>query len=102
MNYDQPEKQYYNISSFTSFCPTQAEGHLEDGRPYYFRARGGVWSLRISRHRGPADFLLWEDDNPLEEVFASGEDDTGGAMTREQVIEILDKYMVPGRVWTFE
>jgi len=29
------------------YCPVQAEGRLENGNFYYFRARGKGWSLKV-------------------------------------------------------
>lgn len=31
-------------------CPVQAEGSI-NGYPFYFRARGGTWSVRVSRNK---------------------------------------------------
>lgn len=52
-----PDKAHYDEFGTTELrfggkwtcphCPVQAEGRLSDGRPWYFRARGGCWSLRV-------------------------------------------------------
>lgn len=43
-------------------CPVQAEGYI-NGHPFYFRARGAFWSLRVNRKKGVKyDFKFCDDD----------------------------------------
>lgn len=52
-----PDKAHYDEFDSTELrfggkwtcvhCPVQAEGRLSDGRPWYFRARHGVWSMQV-------------------------------------------------------
>lgn len=53
-------------------CPVQADGRLPDGRPWYFRARSGDWSLRVGK---PGD-----EDAVGGEWIAEGLDPWGGFM----------------------
>ena len=76
----------YNIESIGGMCPTQAEGTLNDGRRFYFRARHGVWSLQVGSDSNSFDYLY----SPC---IAEGLDETCGAMSDESVIEILDKHL---------
>lgn len=52
-----PDKAHYDEFGTTELrfggkwtctaCPVQAEGRLNDGRPWYFRARHGEWSMQV-------------------------------------------------------
>lgn len=81
----------YTVDELGGACPTQATGHLADGRPFYFRARHGEWTL----HVGPVgasdadDFRgNWIIEDACE--VASGDDDTNGYMNDAEVRAILD------------
>jgi hypothetical protein len=78
----------YSVSSIGGSFPTQAEGTTADGRPFYFRARHGDWSLEIGGwdDRG-RDYLHWRDYNTL----ASGDDASHGCMTDDAVLAVLDE-----------
>jgi hypothetical protein len=68
-------------------CPTQAEGRLADGRPFFFHARHGEWTVSVGPQGAPSDgdwigLVVYD--------IASGEDPTGGWLGRQQVDAILD------------
>ena len=78
-------------------CPAQALGRLADGRPLYFRARHGQWSLEVRPpevdsnddwhgfvHPGTQD-LVW--------AVAEGEDPTNGRMPEEADRELLEEHL---------
>lgn len=68
-------------------CPAQADGHLDDGRPFYFGARGGDWSIFIGP-QGAATDGDWV--GLAEYLFAVGDDPTGGRMTEDQIRATLE------------
>jgi len=76
----------YTIDYIGGMAPTQAEGTLSDGRKFYFRARHGGWSLRVSTSPTNFDYLY----SPC---IAEGVDKTHGGMSNQSVIEILDQYL---------
>lgn len=80
----------YTIDSIGGMCPTQAEGNLEDGRAFYFRARNGRWTLDISTQPALPDLAEWGDSGAL---IAQGEDLTGGFMDDNEVGAILDQHL---------
>ena len=63
-------------------CPTQAEGLAPSGRPFYFRARHGWWTLELGPVGDPPDYLSWSDDG---EEIAEGEDPSFGFMDPDDV-----------------
>ncbi len=73
-------KPVIDVTSIGGSCPTQAYGSV-DGHPLYFRARHGTWRLEISPPDSP-DVVAWA---------AHGDDDTGGCMTNEAVMAILER-----------
>lgn len=73
----------YLLRTIGGACPTQAEGETADGREFYFRARHGKWSLQVAAAPGQ-DAI---EDGP---VVAAGDDPSGGFMTDEDVMSILD------------
>jgi len=54
-------------------CPVQAEGHLDDGRMGYFRARHGEWRFDVSP--GPTDDVQ---DAVFAITMAEGDDPYSG------------------------
>jgi hypothetical protein len=79
----------YRVERIGGSCPTQASGQLEDGRPFYFRARSGQWELSVGPHgaidRSWIGLLEWE--------VAEGDDPTIGWMSDQQVLAILDEHL---------
>lgn len=65
-------------------CPVQAEGFI-NGLPFYFRSRGGTWSLSIAKSVG-------KDPLEYEDCFFYQEDYKGKSFKIDQ--EINDKYIV--------
>ena len=64
-----------SVKSYTvtcNACPHQAEGQLDDGRWFYFRARHNSWSISIGT--SVADAVNNEIDG---EAFACGDDPHG-------------------------
>jgi hypothetical protein len=66
----------YILTITCGACPVQYQGHLHDGRAWYFRARSGGWALRVSVEPMPeiADSVV------VEPIFAEGDDPFGGWM----------------------
>jgi hypothetical protein len=67
--------------------PTQAAGRLADGRPFFFRARHGEWTVSIGPKGAPSDgdwigLVVYD--------IASGDDPTGRRLGTQQVEAILD------------
>jgi len=62
----------YTITHNYGQCPNQIEGHTDDGRHFYFRGRGGGWSLGFG-------------DNPDDAV---GSDDYQGDLLRAGWLEL--------------
>jgi len=54
--------------------PVQAEGYV-DGRPFYFRARGGMWSLEVGRNNQTPDELHLGIPRPLWVAEGTGDPD---------------------------
>jgi hypothetical protein len=76
----------YRVDSIGGICPTQSEGMTAFGRPFYFRARHGDWTLEFGGHGDPADLHRWRS----EELIAEGDDPSQGCMSDEEVLAILD------------
>ncbi len=55
--------------------PVQADGTLPDGRNWYFRARGGGWTLSVSEEPGGDPVRLFQD-----QITAPGADPWSGWM----------------------
>jgi hypothetical protein len=87
----------YEIAELGGACPTQATGRNVDGRPFYFRARHGHWTLELGQPGWPTDYSDWPHDVMADEpeVFlaAQGDDDTHGWMEDEAVLAILDRHL---------
>ena len=72
-------------------CPVQAEGKLENGGWFYFRARGTRWSLEVFREE--SDFTNYSFDKP---IFATGDANyrkwpEAGWLTRRECIKLATK-----------
>ena len=78
----------YQVKHAGGAAPTQAEGVTHDGRPFYFRARHGWWTLDVGLPREPVEVCYG-----LDRTVASGDDPTFGAMDVESVNRILDKFI---------
>lgn len=48
--------------------PNQVEGQLDDGRPFYFRARHGGWSLAIGQPGETVDDISLRPDEDCDAV----------------------------------
>ena len=85
----------YTIVSLGGACPTQAEGLTADGRPYYFRARHGDWTLEVGEVGWPVDYGKWPHDrqNWRQHEVASGDDPSNGWMEDSDVLAILDEHL---------
>lgn len=85
----------YTVSFIGGMVPTQSNGLLADGRPYYFRARGGSWTLEIGEQGWQVDYRLWPRDHEKKGrlVYAEGLDNSMGAMTEAEVLAVLDRYL---------
>jgi hypothetical protein len=84
------DDQRFSIDALGGECPTQAWGRLDDGRPFYFRARHGEWDLEIGPIGADTDGS-WIGE--LRWVVARGIDPTGGRMPDEDVRAILIEYL---------
>jgi hypothetical protein len=51
-------------------CPQQVEGIAKNGRPFYFRERGGEWTLDVGPVDAEPGYLMWCDS---EESVAYGD-----------------------------
>lgn len=60
------------LSTTCRAMPNQVEGELDDGRPFYFRARHGYWDLYIGEPGQTVDNM--DIDTPV----AEGENDRAG------------------------
>ena len=69
------------IKSVGGMCPCQAEGVWDD-QSFYFRARWGAWTIEIG---------ATPDDAVSGELVAEGEDSTGGWMSEEDAIKIVNE-----------
>ena len=56
------EGRTYSIAELGGACPTQATGRTPSGRPYYFRARHGDWTLEVGEPDFPTDYVHWPTD----------------------------------------
>lgn len=65
-------------------CPVQAEGTI-DGKEFYFRARGGHWSLSIG-----GENVVGEPDWYHEEPYGD-EEFAAGWMTKKEARDFLEK-----------
>jgi len=83
--------------------PTQAWGRTADGRPWYFRARHGRWTIEVGDDRSwPTNYAEWPrpdlafDQIDWEQfVVAEGEDDTLGSMEADDVHDLLAEHLPP-------
>lgn len=78
-------------------CPTQLEGIARGGRPFYFRSRGGDWTLWAGPRNASPDYLEWCDH---EELIATGNDETYGFMASGDVDAIVTEHLGSGWVST--
>lgn len=76
-------------------CPTQLEGIARDGRPFYFRARGGNWQLWAGPQGATPDYLDWCDH---EDLIAEGNDETRGFIVSTDVDAIVTQHLGSGWV----
>lgn len=84
----------YTLAYLGGMVPTQAEGRTGDDRPFYFRARGGVWAVSVGQPGENPDtddeaatrLYMQGDDTRIE----SGPDETYGAMDDAEVRMILN------------
>lgn len=85
----------YTIDELGGACPTQAMGRTADGRPYYFRARHGEWTLEVGEHDFPTDYSDWPASRHDADHFliASGDDESHGWMNDSEVLAILDEHL---------
>lgn len=74
------------ITSLGGVCPVQAEGTI-NGKPFYFRARHGKWSLDIADSTFEAVDASMGGRASL--CHAEGKDDTVGYMKDKDVLVIL-------------
>ena len=85
----------YQIDELGGACPTQATGRNVDGRPFYFRARHGHWTLELGKPEWPTDYSDWPIDHRADEpevfLVAQGEDESHGWMEDDDVLAILDR-----------
>jgi hypothetical protein len=77
----------FTVDRISGACPTQAEGRLADGRPFYFRARGGDWSVFVGPSGSDAG---GEWIGLAAHLFAVGDDPTEGRMTDSEVGAVLE------------
>lgn len=84
------EAKPYSVDSIGGMCPTQADGLTPGGRPYYFRARHGRWTLDVGQPGWPVGLLDWPGDG---EQVAAGDDPSHGSMTDDEVLVILDEHL---------
>lgn len=81
----------------------QAEGVTNHGRPFYFRAKRGEWTVDLGPQGAPPEYLTWADDDSLNELSARaaggpidatrGEYEAEESMTESQVRAILDSVL---------
>lgn len=71
-------------------CPTQLQGIAGDGRPFYFRARGGGWRLWAGPRGADPDYLDWCEQ---EELIAEGSDETCGFLSSADVDAIVTDHL---------
>ena len=77
-------KPCIEIAWLAGFCPVQAEGTI-DGEPFYFRARGDRWSLRIG-----GDDVVGDPDWRHDECYGEGPFDAGWMDTEEAEVFIRE------------
>lgn len=78
----------YDVVYLDGMCPTQAEGTIQGGRAFYFRARGSQWTLDVSNEIARPDYGTWFENST---EIAKGQDPTGGAMGPNDVHLILSE-----------
>lgn len=84
----------FTINSLGGACPTQADGRLRDGRPYYFRARHGSWTLDVGLDPSwPVRYSRWPEHDYDAVLVAQGADESGGWMEDDEVLAILDEHL---------
>jgi hypothetical protein len=80
----------FHVESIGGACPTQATGLCADGRPFYFRAKYGEWTLSVGPEGADTDgdwigIIAWD--------RASGSDPTQGRMADQDVLAILRAHL---------
>ena len=80
--------QILEVTSLGGACPTQAEGYIW-GKPFYFRARHGEWSLAVAETNADAVSASSIDFSRGVYFVTEGEDDSGGWMEGEAVLKLL-------------
>lgn len=79
----------FTVETIGGCFPVQAEGRTSADRPFYFRARHGVWTLSVGHIGDPTDLRHWTTD----EQIAGGADTTSGCMDEAEVRAILRQYL---------
>jgi hypothetical protein len=89
------EGRAYSIDELGGACPTQAIGRTAMGRPYYFRARHGDWTLEVGEPEWPTDYGRWQlaPAGWGANLVASGSDPSAGWMEDDEVLPILDEHL---------
>jgi hypothetical protein len=89
----------WEMDSCAGSVPTQAEGRFADGRPFYFRARHGTWTLDVGDPSWPDDYSDWPTPRGYgtwgDLEVASGDDPTGGFMPAVTVARHLEEWIAP-------
>jgi hypothetical protein len=75
----------YVVTSLGGMCPTQAEGTWVDGQEFYFRARHNHYTLKVDPKDAVGGTLI-----------AEGNDPSGGFMSDDEVLAILDAAAATG------
>ncbi len=85
-------EQAVDIEYLGGNCPVQAEGTIE-GRRFYFRSRGSMWSLEIAPSGVVGDYLSWPADENCWEHFEEWGDTqyAAGWMPDDVAREMIEK-----------
>ena len=86
------ETRPYTIDSIGGACPAQAEGITDEGRPFYFRARHGEWTLDVGEVGWPR-YTDWPEGSWGTTEVASGDDPSNGWMGEDEVVALLDAHL---------
>ncbi|CPT12194.1 Uncharacterised protein [Mycobacteroides abscessus subsp. abscessus] len=63
-------------------CPAQLDGRGADGTPFYFRSRGGAWTLHKGNPGDPANYCGWSGKH----LVASGAGDVEDGDAIDQLV----------------
>lgn len=92
------QREHYRLTSGPcGQMPVQAEGRTTANLPFFFHARGGGWTVRVSHPNQPTSFDLSAPDTVY---VADGDDPTMGCMERQDVLAVLDEVLAPARLAT--